>query len=139
MEINKILKTESAKRNFLIGLVYLAKADGVVDESEKVFFLNAGASLKLSKESIDEINSCWTKDAMPEITFETKKEKLFFLIQAVQLCNVDNAYTVEEKEFVHKIASDLGVTKESVEKIEAWVKEGIEWQAKGDMLLEVEE
>jgi len=138
MQINEILKTEAAKRSFLVGLVFLSKADGVVDESEKTFFLNAAASLKLSEESVNEIDSCWTKDVMPELVFNSKREKLFFLVQAVQLCNVDSVYCEEEKQFVNKIALDLGVTDDSVEEIEAWVKVGMEWQSEGDKLLELE-
>lgn len=138
MQINEILKTEVAKRNFLIGLVFLSRADGVVLESEKSFFLNAAASLELSEESVDEINSCWTKDVMPELVFNSKKEKLFFLVQAIQLANVDYDYAVQEKQLIDKIALDFGVTNDSVEKIEAWVKAGLEWQAEGDMLLELE-
>jgi len=138
MQINEILKTEAAKRSFLVGLVFLSKADGVVDESEKSFFLNAAASLELSEESVNEIDSCWAKDVMPKLVFNSKREKLFFLVQAVQLCNVDNVYCEEEKQLVNKLALDLGVTNDSVEKIEAWVKVGMEWQAEGDKLLELE-
>lgn len=138
MQINEILKTEGSKRNFLIGLLFLSKADGVVEDSEKSFFLGTAASLKLSEQSVNEINSYWTRDEMPELVFESKKEKLFFLIQAIQLCNVDSIYSEQEKQFIHKIASDLGVTNNSVEKIEDWVKAGSEWQAEGDKLLELE-
>lgn len=138
MKIDEILKTEAVKRDFLIGLAYLSKVDGVVDESEKAFFLNAAASLQLSEESLNEINLCWTNDIMPELNFDTKKQKLFFLTQAIQLSSIDNVYSEEEKGFVHESALKLDISKESVEKIENWVKEGIEWQNRGNKLLELE-
>jgi hypothetical protein len=103
-----------------------------------LYFNNAATSLQISEESVNEINSCWEKDIMPQLVFENKKEKLFFLTQAIQLCNVDNAYTEKEKEFIHKISIDLGVSNDSVQKIEAWVKAGLEWQAEGNKLIELE-
>lgn len=138
MQINEILKTEASKRSFLIGLVFLSKVDGIVEETERNFFLNVAASLKLNSESISEINSCWTKDVMPEINFDSGKEKLFFITQAVQLCSVDGGYTEKEKSFIDELAKKIGVKNESVEKIEAWVRRGIEWQAEGNKLLEME-
>ncbi|MEG0772683.1 DUF533 domain-containing protein [Clostridium sp.] len=138
MQINEILKTETAKRNFLMGLVFLAKVDGVVDETERTFFLNAASSLQLSSESVNEINSCWNKEVMPEINFDNKEEKLFFILQAVQLCSVDGGYTEKERLFIHELAKKLGLKSDSVEKIEAWVERGIQWQAEGNQLLKME-
>lgn len=138
MQINEILKTETAKRNFLMGLVFLAKVDGVVDETERTFFLNAASSLQLSSESVNEINSCWDKDNMPEIDFANKEEKLFFILEAVQLCSVDGGYTEKERLFIHELAKKLGLKRDSVEKIEAWVERGIQWQAEGNQLLKME-
>lgn len=138
MNIEEILKSEVAKRDFLIGLVYLSKVDGIVEESERNFFTNTASYLQLSKEALNEINLCWTTDIMPELNFNDKKEKMFFLTQAVQLCSVDNFYSDEEKKFIHEIALSLDVSKDSVEKIEDWVREGIEWKNKGYKLLVLE-
>ena len=96
MDINKILKTEESRKNFLIGLVFLSRVDGV-DESEKIFFENAAAALELSDEAQNEVNLSWTKEDMPELKFEDKKASLFFIMQAIQLSNVDNSYTEKEK------------------------------------------
>lgn len=137
MDINKILKTEESRKNFLIGLVFLSRVDGV-DESEKIFFENAAAALELSDEAQNEVNLSWTKEDMPELKFEDKKASLFFIMQAIQLSNVDNSYTEKEKAFIYNIATKIGLTNESVYKIERWVEEGLKWQAEGDKLLDME-
>ena len=137
MDINEILKTEESRKNFLIGLVFLSRVDGV-DESEKIFFENAAAALELSDEAQNEVNLSWTKEDMPELKFEDKKASLFFIMQAIQLSNVDNSYTEKEKAFIYNIATKIGLTNESVYKIERWVEEGLKWQAEGDKLLDME-
>ena len=137
MEINEILKTEESRKSFLIGLVFLSRVDGV-DESEKIFFENAAAALELSDEAQNEVNLSWTKEDMPELKFEDKKASLFFIMQAIQLSNVDNSYTEKEKAFIYNIATNIGLTNESVYKIERWVEEGLKWQAEGDKLLDME-
>lgn len=137
MDINEILKTEESRKSFLIGLVFLSRVDGV-DESEKVFFKNAATGLNLSEEAQHEVNLSWTKEDMPELKFENKKAALFFVMQAIQLSNVDNSYTEREKEYVYNTALKLGVSNESVKQIESWVNEGLIWQAQGIKLLDLE-
>lgn len=137
MDINEILKTEESRKNFLIGLIFLSRVDGV-DESEKVFFANAAAGLNLSEEAQNEVNLSWTKEEMPEVKFEDKKASLFFIMQAIQLSNVDNSYTERERAYIYNTATKLGLSNESVEKIELWVEEGLRWQAEGVKLLDLE-
>lgn len=137
MNINDILKTEESRKSFLIGLVFLSRVDGV-DESEKIFFANAAAGLNLSEESQNEVNLSWTKEEMPELKFEDKKAALFFIMQAIQLSNVDNSYTERERAYIYNTATKLGLSNESVEKIELWVEEGLRWQAEGVKLLDLE-
>lgn len=139
MEIKEILKSEESRKNFLIGLVFLSKIDGNVDEREKAFFQSAANALDLHEKSLEEVNLSWNESIMPEIKFNDKKESLFFLTQAIQLSSVDNAYSDKEKEFVHSISKDLGVSNSSLEAIENWVYEGIQWQTKGEKLLELED
>lgn len=139
MNINEILKTEKSRKNFLKGLIALSKADGSVEESEKGFFAGAAASLQLSIESQQEVNLSWSEEVGPYLEFDNKREKLFFFIQAIQLCTIDNSYSDKEREFVYTLASNLDISREAIKKIEEWVSEGIQWQIKGESLLEMEE
>lgn len=81
MEINEILISEEARRSFLIGLVFLSKADGNVDESEKYFFHNAANSLALSDESKTEVNACWEKKKCLSCYFLTRPVKFFSYVK----------------------------------------------------------
>lgn len=138
MNINEILKTEESKISFLVGLVFLSKIDGVIDETEKDFFTNAATALALSSEGKNQLSSSWDEEKMPQLKFTNKKEKLFFVMQAIQLSNIDNVYSETERSFIYDVASNLDISEESVEKIENWVKEGIKWQADGEKLLDLE-
>lgn len=66
------------------------------------------------------------------------REKMFFLIQAVQLCWIDNKYVDSEQKEMRTIANELGISMGALEKVEKWVSEGIEWNTKGNKLLELE-
>ena len=77
------------------------------------------------------------RNEKPKITFETRREALYFIREAVQLCHVDQKYTESEQREVYAIAEELGIEKAAVEPIEAWVEEGMAWNARGDALLEL--
>lgn len=138
MKIYSILNTSKAKINFLKGLIRVSKSDGIIEDSEKVFFAQTAEKLGLSEAETKIINDCWEcciEDI--QITFDRLVEKNFFFIQAIQLCWIDGGYTKEEKEEIEKIADELSYNLKSLEAIEAWVAEGIEWNKKGDCLLKL--
>ena len=63
---------------------------------------------------------------------------MFFFIQAIQLCWIDDSYTNSEKEEIQYLQEELGVNSDSVARIEEWVNEGIIWNSNGDLLLELQ-
>jgi hypothetical protein len=134
----QILDSENAKVNFMKGIINLAKVEGI-DESDIVLFDKAMMGLGLSEEVIEALDQLiQDEDNIVEIEFESKRQALFFLKEGIQLCYVDGHYGLEEKRLIEEKAAKLGVSVESVKKIEAWVLEGIEWSNKGDQLLELE-
>lgn len=135
MRIEEILTTNNAKSNFLKGLIRVAKSDGVVDEAEFAFFRQAAQSLGL--DNIEELERCWRMDEKIIVAFETNKEKMFFLIQAVQLCWIDDTYTEVEQKEIRSIGKELGISLTALESVEKWAYEGIVWNKKGDDLLEL--
>ena len=62
---------------------------------------------------------------------------MFFFIQAIQLSWIDNDYCEAERNEIRKLADELEISAESVEKVEKWVEEGMEWNKKGDELLKL--
>lgn len=128
-----ILKTRNAKVNFLKGLIRVSMADGVVPDIEKEFYRKSAYGLGLDDEAVAEIENSDYK----EIVFETTEEKMFFFIQAIQLSWIDNDYCEAEKNEIRRLADELEISVESVEKVEKWVEEGMEWNKKGDELLKL--
>lgn len=138
-EINEIIDSPDAKMNFMKGLIVLAKADGIVDPNEQQFFLNASVALGLDDNSRDLISEMLNSDNLsPDITFVTKRQTLFFIREALQLCYMDGSYGVEEKELIEIMRKNNSVTKATVEKIEEWVVKGITWRNEGNTLLALE-
>lgn len=137
MEVNMILKTESSKVNFLKGLIRVAKCDTKREESEVCFFNQAALAMGLGDEILQEINSAWFEDIPIKIFFETSEEKMFFFIQAIQLCNIDGSYDAVEKAEIRIIANELQISVDAILKVEEWVEEGLAWNKRGDTLLEL--
>lgn len=139
MDINEILTTRASKINFLKGLIRLAKCDGNLDEEEFKFYQQAAYSMQLNDEDVEELNKTWNRSEKISLTFASSKEKMFFLIQAVQLCWVDNEYTEIEKKEMQVIAEELGIDRQALKKVEEWVYEGVEWNRRGEELLSLQE
>ena len=137
MEIKEVLQTREARVNFLKGLIRLAQADGIVDENEFVFYRQVAVVLELGEAEVESLEKL--KDGINEITFhfETDREKMFFLIQAVQLCWVDNNYSDMEREELRDMCQEMSISVEALEKVEQWVSEGVEWNKRGEALLEL--
>lgn len=137
MEIKEILQTNEARVNFLKGLIRLAQADGVVDENEFVFYRQVAAVLELGEAEVESLEKL--KDGTIEITvnFETDREKMFFLVQAVQLCWVDNNYSDAERKEIQDMCQEMDISVGALEKVEQWVSEGMEWNKRGEALLEL--
>ena len=136
MEIKQILATKDARMNFLKGLIRLAKADGIKDESEVSFYRQAVYAMELDAQFCAEIDKLWENDDLEiSISFKTNREKMFFFIQAIQLCWIDGSYTEVEKREIYKIASELEISEMAIQKVEDWVNEGIIWNKQGDSLL----
>ena len=131
------LKSQEAKINFLKGLIRISKIDGKVDNSEWSFFLQAGNAMGLDGGDLAQLQSCWNTSEPIQVTFSEASEKAFFFIQAIQLCWIDNSYDESERKEIRKLAFELHFSEASIEKIEQWVQEGIEWNKKGDSLLKL--
>lgn len=138
MDVNAVLTTKGGRINFLKGLIRLAKCDGDLPEEELAFYQKAADAMGLGEEEQKLINEMKDSREKINVHFETSREKMFFLIQAVQLCWIDNKYVDSEQKEMRTIANELGISLGALEKVEKWVSEGIEWNTKGNELLELE-
>lgn len=125
-----------SRMNFMKGCIRLAKADGFMSEQEQQFFTNAANSLNIDGNNLQELLSLMgDNDASINICFENKKQSLFFFNQAIQLCYVDGHYSDMERTEIRKMAGQLGVANEDIDKIEEWVLQGMAWVKAGEELL----
>ncbi len=138
MEVFDVLKTPKARLNFLKGLIRIAKVDQKIDDQELVFYQSAAKTFELEESELESLKICWEGNEKIDIEFETNREKMFFFVQAVQLCWIDNNYADTEREEIRKIAEEFRISKESVKAVEDWVYEGMVWNRKGDKLLDLE-
>lgn len=134
-----VLDSRDAKMNFLKGIVLIARADGSVDLNEKQLFLNAAAGMALEIEDQKEVLGWLNENEVNQnISFGKKRQALFFLREALQMCYVNKSYTESEQALIQSMAEHLGVRKKSLAKITAWAKEGMEWVDRGAGLLDLE-
>lgn len=135
MEVFDVLKTPEARLNFLKGLIRIAKVDQKIDDQELLFYQSAAKSFELGEKEINILKNCWEGNDRINVEFKSSKEKMFFFIQAVQLCWIDNNYMDIEKEEVRKMAEELHISQKAIRDVEDWVFEGVAWNRKGDQLL----
>lgn len=143
--ILEILPEEKARLNFIKGLINLSKADeqknGLmgINTEELKFLKNAMAALNLSEYSQREMeNFVYSKNNIVDISFESKKQSLFFLREGMQICYIEGNYSQAERAMMGKMAENLGVSIETLNEIEEWVQEGISLSMRGEALLSLE-
>ena len=138
MDINAILQSNNSKVNFLKGLIRVAKCDNVIDEKEFMFYEQAALAVGLGQEDIANLNNYAKSKEKLKISFDSSREKMFFLIQVIQLCWINGEYSGAEKTEVAQIAEELSISKNAVTEVEKWVEEGIIWNKRGDDLLSLQ-
>ena len=137
MRLDEMITTKEARISLVNGLARMAKADGMIHEKERAFFESIIVGLGLQDVlEVDRLLNLESDEEMV-VSFDTSEEKMFFVIQAVQLSEIDGSYSEEEKNEIRQICKEIGVSIASLEKVEAWVREGIEWNSRGDELLKL--
>lgn len=135
IELNSILASENDKINYLKAIIRVAKCDSVVTDEEKQYLVAAASLIGLSEEYYKDINSFWYSTDM-KLHFSSPKAAAVTVLQLIQLCWIDGDYSKVEADEISVIAEELGVNRDRVDLMEAWVKEGIEWTNRGDSLIE---
>lgn len=133
-----ILDTKESRFDFMKGLIRIAKADGIISQEELVFFDNLGNSMEIDENSMTELHSIISSNEICSVEFEKKEHKLVFLIEALQLCYIDDDYSENEKNEIVKIANELNISLDTIKEIEKWVVEGMEWSNRVNYLFTLE-
>lgn len=134
--MQNILEKKVDRLNYLKGLIRLSVCNDDISIEEKQFYLEAAANMELDEGDMAELDKCWQSSGDFPVTFSSKKVSLFFLQEAVQLCEIDGNYDEIEKREILKVGNELGLSTGEIRKIEAWVREGMEWKKRGEQLLD---
>lgn len=134
--MQNILEKKADKLNYLKGLIRLSVCNDDISVEEKRFFLEAAANMELDEKDMAELDSCWQTTGDFPVVFSNKKVALFFLQEAVQLCEIDGNYDEIEKQEILKVGNELGLSIKEIRTIEAWVREGMEWKRRGEQLID---
>lgn len=136
-EIKIIYQSLDDRLNFMKGLVRISRADSKFTSEEESFFINAANSFELPKNSIEELKIALNdKNLQLPVFLSSKKQKLFFFKEALQICYIDGEVTDSERIEINQLGIDLSVNQREIDAIEAWVMEGMDWVKRGSQLLQ---
>jgi hypothetical protein len=112
-------------------LIYLAKADGKVDDVEERL-LEQYAHLT-GVESCSLKNSHTIEDLVAP--FNSPESRVAVLQELMRLSHYNNYFSDEEQSAVLDVAAHMGFSMDLIAEIEGWVMEGIEWEKRGQQLI----
>lgn len=138
LRIGDVIKTEDARINYLRGLIRIAECDKSKTSDEEGYIYKIAEIIGSSYSEIWKAQESWGSDLCTEVHFASSQEKTLFLMQALYLCWLDDDYSETERKEIIEIGNELGISPAEIEKIEAWIKQGIEWLGDGAEMLRLE-
>jgi uncharacterized tellurite resistance protein B-like protein len=124
------LLSKEEKRALVKTMAYFAHIDGNVTPEEAELLVKAaekcgmdakGAWKGIASGGLEQELACLQGDMCKRIVIQ----------ELIALGYADGRYFQLEKEAVNRVASILGLDRDTVERIEAWVRQGVEWSRKG--------
>ncbi len=124
------LLSDDEKRALVKTMAYFAHIDGKVTPEEAELLEKAAETSGLdAKEAWKDVASGGIEKELA--CLRTDKSKRIVIQELIALGYADGRYFQLEKEAVNRVASILGLDRETVERIESWVRQGVEWSGKG--------
>lgn len=130
------LQKREDKVAYLKGMILLAKADGRIEKSEVEYINAAVVGMGLDESEKKEIDVMWNDEGECLIEFSDKANAAFFVQEALQLAYIDGNYDEKERIMIYSLGERIGLVKDEVKRIEAWVEEGVQWKKRGEILIE---
>jgi len=128
--------TSDEQRAMLELLVFMAKADGKVVDIEQEILENYATLVEVD---FSELRMDMTpEDVIPRLP--TMVSRAIVLQELLRLSHLDGLFTERERTAILQIADQMGIPVALVQKLDAWVVDGLRWVWRGeDLLDEVEE
>lgn len=127
--------SESQKYTLLTLLKDMAAADRNIKHVEATRIRLLGLKLDMTPEKISEAISEVYRPITEQLdAFEDEGQKKFVYQQCSLLLSADNEISPEELEVMRTIQEHFQLDPEFCENVKGWVKEGQEWERKGQEL-----
>ncbi len=112
-------------------LIYMVKADGVVDNIEEAIIQDYADLVAVDVDSID-------GNLQPEVLipkFQSLESRFTVIEELLRVSHLNGFFTRDEQAAILDVAEKLGVSSEMVRKMDAWVVDGMNWLLRGEELL----
>jgi uncharacterized tellurite resistance protein B-like protein len=119
---------------FLKIMAFIAAADSEISGEEHDTIMAVIDAWDLSDEEANSVYSVpeAVEDLGPLLRELQNARTPYLLIQELlTLAYLDGHYGAEEREAIRQIAAKLGVSRERVSDLDAWVQDGISWRERG--------
>ena len=124
------LLNNEEKRALVKTMAYFAHIDGDITPEEAELLVKAAEKCGMdAKDAWKDIASGSLEQELA--CLRTDMCKRIVVQELIALGYADGRYFQLEKEAVNRVASILSLDRETVERIESWVRQGVEWSRKG--------
>jgi uncharacterized tellurite resistance protein B-like protein len=113
-------------------LIYMAKTDGSIAEIERDV-------LQRYSELLNVDTSLLRGDLTPEeliVRFDTPASRVILLQELLRIAHLDGYFTDAEMSAIVDVAALMGFPMFFLEKINDWVKQGLQWVLSGERLID---
>lgn len=127
--------TLEEKTVFFRVLFHLADSDGITDDNELGFLIDAAKSQGI--ENLEELKTLNEEKILQDVKIIKNRHLALELIREMcMLSHIDNILSDEETLFIGKIGIALGVEMEKIEQISNWVIDHIIWLEQAKVIFE---
>lgn len=130
--------TEDQRIAFMKALARLASADGVLDESEKMFIKEVAKVYGVSEKRIEEILHAGSDADIVDAVriIDNRKAALELIKEMCILAHADDVLSDSETLLIGQVGQAMGVELEKIEQISQWVIDRIIWLEEAKIIFE---
>lgn len=122
---------------FLSALAHLTRADGVIEMAEARYISLAARAYDIPDDVVRETILINDEDIFESIKkIESPTARRYLIREMLSLAHADGDLAAEEKDFIFKLGTGLGLTEPLMEDLLAWAIETYELQLEGARLVE---
>lgn len=111
-------------------MAYFANVDGKITSEELQLLEAAAENVGIEIQAVlKEVSTINLEEIL--LPVQSSKSKRIFIQELITVGYADGHYFQLEKDAVREVASILGVDNKTVDRIDAWIQEGVNWAGNG--------